>query len=156
MEVERAGGWLAVASVPTEEGKNWEDIHFVGWKHLRVKWWRATGFGDGEGCCRADSLQPTHTYTHSVINLSPDELECDKKKGAPRRLTLPNERKRRGSAYRIEPPVTTVDKLGSKETNLNTNTPKAVAKKNNNEEDPSLSYDLTSFDITSEAGGMGR
>lgn len=30
-------------------------------RRMKEKKRRTTGFGDGEGCSRADSLQPTHT-----------------------------------------------------------------------------------------------
>lgn len=118
-----------------EEGEEKEDDRVWGWRRLQQS-------------------RQSAAYTHTMTNSSPDELECDKK--APRRLALP---KRTEATRNLPTPPNWTARncsryTGVGETDLDTNTQKEGAKKTQKtKEDPSLCYDLTSFDITGEAGG---
>lgn len=99
------------------------------------------------------AAEQTVYILHTMTNLSSDELECDTKKRKEKKKTLRRleqlRRKRRGTnRNRVLPSNWTsrnsVNSLG----NVNLEA-KHTKERKKNWADPSLGYDLTSFDITS-------
>lgn len=106
------------------------------------------GWGaEAGGCSRAEAVYSLHTMT----NLYPDELECDKNAGPGR--AAEREVKTTDRTELLE--LTCFPRYQMHTQNTERHNYKQTHEKLRTR-DPSLGYDLTSFDITSLAGGWAE